>query len=153
LKQAQHSMPGWRIAEALNVGTVVGLFTATAAMFWSNRLISAGFSVREDWEIRVFFIVWAACGLFALFRARRLSVAQTPSAETTSLTPRRLWAEQLWLAAGLYALIPLVNAITTPASALWVTIPTGQAAVAGFDLTMLGLGVLLALTARKVGRA
>jgi hypothetical protein len=63
-----------------------------------------------------------------------------------------LWAEQLGLAAGLYGLIPVVNAVTTPGSALWVTLPGGQTAVAGFDLTMLGAGVLLALTARKAAR-
>jgi hypothetical protein len=63
-----------------------------------------------------------------------------------------LWAEQLLCAAGLYALIPAVNALTTPASALWVTLPSGQAAVAGFDLTMLGAGALLALAAWRVAR-
>jgi uncharacterized iron-regulated membrane protein len=45
---------GWRVAEALNVGAVAGILIATAAMFWSNRLIPAGFPERETWEIRVF---------------------------------------------------------------------------------------------------
>jgi hypothetical protein len=63
-----------------------------------------------------------------------------------------LWAEQLGVAAGLYGLLPLVNALTTPGSALWVTIPSGQMSVAGFDLTMLGAGAVLALTAWRVAR-
>jgi uncharacterized iron-regulated membrane protein len=147
---------GWRVVEALNVGTVAGLLIATAAMFWSNRLIPANLPGRVEWEIQVFFVVWALCGLCALWRAQRLSVSEASAPGTTqdastakTVGPHRLWAEQLFFAAGLYGLIPLVNAITTPASALWVTIPSGQTTVAGFDLTMLGAGVLLALTARR----
>jgi hypothetical protein len=139
------------------VGTVAGLSIATAAMFWSNRLIPVDFSERVALEIRVFFVVWGVCAGFALWRARRLTLsgASAPgSAQDAStakpLGPRRLWAEQLFFAAGLYGLIPLVNAVMTPNSALWATIPSGQAAVAGFDLTMLGAGGLLALGARRV---
>jgi uncharacterized iron-regulated membrane protein len=148
---------GWRVVEALNVGTVAGLLIATAAMFWSNRLIPADLPGRVEWEIQVFFVVWGLCGLCALWRAQRLSVSEatapgaTQDASTAkAVGPRRLWAEQLFFAAGLYGLIPLVNAIMTPTSALWVTIPSGQTTVAGFDLTMLGSGLLLALTARRV---
>jgi hypothetical protein len=149
------------VVEALNVGTVAGLLIATAAMFWSNRLIPAGLPGRVEWEIQVFFVVWGLCGLCALWRAQRLSVSEAVQEATTPGTaqgvstaktvgPRRLWAEQLFFAAGLYGLIPLLNAITTPDSALWVTIPSGQTTVAGFDLTMLSAGLLLALTARRV---
>jgi hypothetical protein len=109
-------------------------------MFWSNRLIPVGFSERDALEIQVFFAVWALCGLCALWRARRLSMSEATAPGTTqdtraakTLGPRRLWAEQLFFAAGLYGLIPLLNAITTPDSALWVTIPSGQTTVAGFD--------------------
>jgi uncharacterized iron-regulated membrane protein len=157
LKQGAGSIWGWRVVEALNVGTVAGLLIATAAMFWSNRLIPAGLPGRVEWEIQVFFVVWALCGLCALWRAQRLSVSEATAPGATqdvstakTVGPRRLWVEQLFFAAGLYGLIPLLNAITTPASALWVTIPSGQTTVAGFDLTMLGAGLLLALTARKV---
>jgi uncharacterized iron-regulated membrane protein len=149
---AASSIWGWRVVEALNVGTVAGLLIATAAMFWSNRLIPANLPGRVEWEIQVFFVVWALCGLCALWRAQRLSVSETTAPGTTqdastakTVGPRRLWAEQLFFAAGLYGLIPLLNAITTPASALWVTIPSGQTTVAGFDLTMLGAGLLCRL--------
>jgi uncharacterized iron-regulated membrane protein len=145
-------MVGWRVAEALNVGTVAGILTATAAMFHSNRLIPGHLAGRDAWEIRVFFYTWLLCGAWALIRAWRLNVAMGAGQPVRGITPRQLWAEQLWLAAALYALIPVVSAVTTPHSALWVTIPTGQWIVAGFDLTMLGFGVLLALTARKVAR-
>ncbi|MFT4194924.1 PepSY-associated TM helix domain-containing protein, partial [Ottowia sp.] len=112
-------MWGWRIAEALNVGTVAGILTATAAMFWSNRLISAQLPGRDAWEIRVFFGVWLLCALWALARVRWLTVpAALPSPQPSprgrgsffmgELTPRRLWAQQLGAAAGLYALIPVV---------------------------------------------
>jgi uncharacterized iron-regulated membrane protein len=157
LKQGAGSIWGWRVVEALNVGTVAGLLIATAAMFWSNRLIPVDLPGRVEWEIQVFFVVWALCGLCALWRAQRLSVSEATAPGATqdvstakTVGPRRLWAEQLFFAAGLYGLIPLVNAIMTPTSALWVTIPSGQTTVAGFDLTMLGAGLLLALTARRV---
>jgi uncharacterized iron-regulated membrane protein len=149
-KQAARGAPrplwGWRIAEALNVGTVAGLLIATAAMFWSNRLIPASLPGREGWEMRVFFAVWALC---ALWRARRL-IVPGPLQALSGPTPRRLWAEQLGVTAALYGLLPMVSAVMSPGSALWVTLPGGQTAVAGFDLTMLGAGLLLALVARKV---
>jgi uncharacterized iron-regulated membrane protein len=63
-------MWGWRLAEALNVGTVAGILIATAAMFWSNRLIPAGLPGREEWDIRVFFLVWTLSGAFALWRCQ-----------------------------------------------------------------------------------
>jgi uncharacterized iron-regulated membrane protein len=158
LKQAsrdesgRHPRWGWCAVEALNVGTVAGILSATAAMFWSNRLIPADFAAREAWEIQVFFLVWALCAGCALWRARRLIGETAHVSRQGAPGPRRLWAEQLMFAAGLYGLLPLVNAVTTPASALWVTIPSGQTAVAGFDLTMLGVGLLLALSARRVLR-
>lgn len=58
----------------------------------------------------------------------------------------RAWVEELSIAAGLFGLLPVLNALTTDRH-LGVTIPAGDWALAGFDLTVLALGTGLAITA------
>lgn len=139
VKQAQTDEPtpfGHRLADWLNTGAVAGLLAAVAAYFWANRLLPAGMSGRADWEIGVFFTVWAAAFLHPPLRP-----------------PHRAWAEQLWTAAALFAALPVLNALTAPASHLGRTLPAGHWLLAGTDLVMLATGLLLAFAAWKAGRA
>lgn len=123
---------GWRLVDALNVGTIVGLPIAMAAFFWANRLLPVELGGRANLEAGCFFLAW----LLAIGHA-----ALRPSA--------RAWTEQLAIAALLYAALPVVNAATT-GSHLGATVPRGDWVLAGFDLTMLASGLLLAWTARHV---
>lgn len=123
---------GLRLVESLNVATVVGLPVAIATYFWANRLIPVPFPDRAAWEANAMFIVWAAMLLHAFLR---------PS--------RRAWIEQLWLAAAACALLPVVNALTTDRH-LGVTLRHGDWDLAGFDLFMLGCGILCAMVARAL---
>ena len=59
--------------------------------------------------------------------------------------------ELFWFSAAAFALLPVLNALTTDRH-LGITLPAGDWALAGFDLTMLGLGALCALLAVKVRR-
>jgi len=105
-----------------------------AAYFWANRLIPADFAARREWEAHALFITW---GLLLLYPALR--------------TPSRAWLETLWLAAAAFALLPLLNLLTTDRH-LGVTLPAGDWVLAGFDLTMLALGACFAVAARRVRR-
>ena len=125
---------GYRIVEILNVATVAGLLVAIAAFFWANRLLPIALSERSLWEIRCFFIVWGLCLAHSFFR--RCSITA--------------WRDQLYGSAFLLGFLPLLNGLTTN-SHLLMTLPKGQWAMAGVDLTGLALGVLLGLTARRVG--
>jgi hypothetical protein len=62
-----------------------------------------------------------------------------------------MWRVQLGVAAFLFGAIPMLNAATT-ATHLGVSIPAGLWAVAGFDLTCLGLGAALLLGVGWLGR-
>jgi len=125
---------GFRLVERLNIGTIMGLPVAVAAYFWANRLIPVGIEGRAAWEAHAMFIVWAAMLLHAFVRPAR-----------------RGWIEQLWIAAGAYALLPALNALTTDRH-LGVTLPAGVWELAGFDLTMLVMGAAFAFTAWMTGR-
>lgn len=112
---------GLRVVEVLNVGTIAGLPVAVAAYFWANRLLPVDLVGRAPWEAHVMFAVWAWLFLYA------------------SLRPlRRAWSEILWLAVAAYALLPVLNFLTTERH-LGVTLPHGDWALAGFDLSMFGL--------------
>lgn len=125
-----------RLAESLNVATVAGLLVAIAAFFWANRLLPMALPARALWEVRSLFIVWLLCFVHSLLRGR------------SSLA----WKEQLYLAAFLLGLLPLLNGLTTQ-SHLLVTVPNGQWAMAGVDLTAVAAGVLLGWIARRLSRA
>ncbi|WP_211091400.1 PepSY-associated TM helix domain-containing protein [Pseudothauera rhizosphaerae] len=123
---------GHRFVEVLNVAAVAGLLVAIGAYFWANRLIPAEVAERNLWEIRVFFTVWSLTLLHSLLRRHK-----------------QAWIEQLALAGGLLAALPLVNAATGGAH-LGVAFYLGQWQVAGFDLCALVCGALLLHAARKV---
>jgi len=123
---------GLRLVDALNIGTVAGLPIAFAAYFWGNRLLPVGLQARAEMEVSVFFYTWAAA-LVAAF-----------------VWPRRaMWAVQLYAGAAMFALLPVVNALTTSAH-LGITLRTGDWVLAGFDLAMLAFGAMLALCAWRM---
>ena len=121
-----------RLVEVLNVGSISGLSVATAAYFFSNRLIPVDTAQRSDWEIRCFFLVWVLCAVHALLRSHR-----------------RAWTEQLALAALLYACLPLLNA-ATGGLPLPAAMSAGLWSVAGFDLVALVLAAIHGFAAFKL---
>lgn len=126
---------GHRVVEILNIGAIAGLPIAIAAFFWANRLLPLEIPQRAGWEIRTFFIAWLLSLAGAVFQPTRAA-----------------WRTQFTIAALLFALLPVLNALTTDAH-LGVTLAQGNWMYAGFDLTMLGLGALLALVAWHAARA
>ncbi|TLP60043.1 MULTISPECIES: PepSY-associated TM helix domain-containing protein [Pseudomonas] len=137
LKHAKSGhMPGeLRLVEVLNIASMSGLLLGVAAFFWANRLLPVTLEGRADWEINSFFCVWALALLHAMLRPGR-----------------RAWGEQLALGALAFGGLPLLNAVTT-AHGLNHAIAVGDWVMAGFDLTALGVGLLLAWAASKMLRA
>ncbi|MGY6271776.1 PepSY-associated TM helix domain-containing protein [Achromobacter denitrificans] len=139
-KRRQKARPGareafsLRLVDALNAGTVAGLFLAVAAFFWANRLLPADLAGRQVWEVRAFFAGWGLSLVYAF------------------LFPRRKWRDLLAAAAAALALVPVVNALTTSRH-LGVSLPAGDWVMAGFDLTCLAGALLLAWMARKAARS
>ena len=129
---------GVRLVEVLNVATIAGLPLAIAAYFWANRLLPVGMAERAAWEFHSLFAVWLGTLFYAL--ARPLA---------------RAWVELLWGCCIAYALVPVVNALTTDKH-LGHTLPhalqSGDWVLAGFDLTLLALAALFAVMALKVQR-
>jgi len=127
---------GLRLVDALNIGAIAGLPIAFAAYFWANRLLPVSMAQRPDAEIHAFFIAWATAAVLAQLRPTR-----------------GMWRAQLWGGALMLAAIPVLNAATTDTH-LGVTLLQGQgpAAVAGFDLTVLALGIALGAAAYILGR-
>ncbi|CAB3937874.1 PepSY-associated TM helix domain-containing protein [Achromobacter insolitus] len=139
-KRRQKARPGareafsLRLVDALNAGTVAGLFISVAAFFWANRLLPADMPGRQLWETRAFFAVWGLSLVYAF------------------LFQHRKWRDLLAAAAATLALVPVVNALTTSRH-LGVSLPAGDWVMAGFDLTCLAGALLLAWMARKAARA
>lgn len=125
---------GLRLVEALNLGVIAGLPIAIGAYFWANRLLPVELAQRQATEIQTFFAAWAVAALLAQWRPTRA-----------------MWRVQLWVAAALFAGVPVLNALTT-STHLGVTLFHGPAVVAGFDLTALALGIGLGAAARMLGR-
>jgi uncharacterized iron-regulated membrane protein len=131
-RQKPGALFGHRLVEVFNVAGIAGLLVATGAYFWANRLIPADLAQRNEWEIRVFFIVWAVSLAHAL--ARRHPTA---------------WVEQLVGAGLLSASLPFLNAFTGGLS-LFGSIYLDQWLLAGFDLCALVSGAALLYAARQV---
>ena len=127
---------GHHLVESLNVGTVAGLPVSIAAFFWANRLLPIAVFERSRWEVRCFVAVWCLCFAHSVLRKGSLSA----------------WRDQLYVAAALFGLLPLLNALTTN-SHLLVTGSKAEWALAGVDLTALAIGGLLGWIARRVGES
>lgn len=112
-----HVTFGTRLVENLNVGAVTGLPIAAAAYLWANRLLPVELAGRANWEINVFFTIWAACAIHPWLRA-----------------PRRAWLEQLALAVLAFALVPGLDLLTL-----------GRIPMPAFDAALVGLALLPAL--------
>ncbi len=125
---------GVRLVENLNVATIAGLPLAVATYFWANRLLPVEMADRSAWELHTLFAVWLGTLFYAL--ARPLA---------------RAWVELLWGCCLAYALVPVVNALTTNRH-LGHSLLARDWVFAGFDLTMLALAILFAVMALKVRR-
>lgn len=126
---------GHRLVEVLNIGVITGLPIAIAVFFHANRLLPVGLAERPGWEVRAFFTAWLLSFIVPLVRPARSA-----------------WCAQFLAAAVLFGALPVINALTTHAH-LGATLPRGNWVYAGFDLTMLGIGALLGLTAWYASRA
>ena len=138
-RRASHlkkGLVGVRVVEALTVGSVTGIVTATLAFLVANRLLPPGASVagqdRAALEMWVFYLVWLATFVHAAWR--RASPATQPA--------RRAWQEQCVAIAVLALAAVLLNGLTT-GDHLFKTLARGYWPVAGVDLVLL-LGAGLA---------
>jgi uncharacterized iron-regulated membrane protein len=125
---------GVELVARLNVGMLAGLPLGMAAFFWANRLLPVGLEGRAAWEIHGLFAVWLLAIVYGLLRPEK-----------------RAWVEVLSLAALAFGLVPLLNALTTDRH-LGVTLPAGDWGLAGFDLSMLTLALLLGAAAWRLRR-
>ena len=116
---------GLRLVDVLNVAGIAGLPAAMAAFLWANRLLPLDMAGRAEWEVHVFFIVWALALVHALLRPRRAA-----------------WTEQWAAAAALCTLLPVLNALTTTRH-LGHSLPAGDWGMAGMDLGFLAVGLVL----------
>ena len=121
---ATHSM--YRCIDALNVAALAGSALASIAYLYGNRLLPLVLEARSNWEIRVFFAVWALSLLHALLR-----------------TARQAWREQLWIVALLCLGLPLLNAMTT-GQHVGMYLAQGDGQRGGLELTCMVLGLLVA---------
>ncbi|HEY0335025.1 MAG TPA: PepSY-associated TM helix domain-containing protein [Stenotrophomonas sp.] len=125
---------GLRLVDALNIGAIAGLPIAFAGYFWANRLLPVGLEDRANLEQDLFFWAWGTA-LVAAF-----------------VWPKRaMWSWQLYVAAAMFVLIPVLNALTTNIH-LGVTLPAGLWSLAGVDLVCLALGLCLGVAARRMQR-
>lgn len=120
--------------ERLNLGVMVGLPIGMAACLWANRLLPLTLADRADWETDLLFLTWLWVLAWALLR---------PLA--------RGWVELTALAAGAFAALPVVNALTTDRH-LGVTVAHGDWRLAAVDLTLLALGLAFALLGWRLAR-
>ncbi|MER2296882.1 MAG: PepSY-associated TM helix domain-containing protein [Pseudomonas sp.] len=138
-RQLKHAkaqrLPGeLRLVEVLNIASMSGLVVAVAGYFWANRLLPVTLPGRADWEINTFFMIWLAALAHAALRPGR-----------------KAWGEQLAVGAAAFALLPALNALST-GQGLNASVPAGDWAMAGFDLTALACGVFLAWAASRMLR-
>ena len=118
--------------ERSNLGIIVGLPLGVAAYFWANRLLPIALEARAEWEMHIRFLTWALS--FAHAGAREL---------------KRAWREQVGLLAGLFLLLPLLNAITSEAH-LGVSLRQGDWTRASFDAFALAFGAALCLVWQRL---
>ncbi|MVT51089.1 PepSY domain-containing protein [Bradyrhizobium yuanmingense] len=125
---------GFRLVERLNIASIAGLSIAMTAFLWANRLLPHPMEARADWEIDAFFAVWALTLLHALLRPAKAA-----------------WIEQLWTAAALLFLLPVLNALTTQRP-LWHSLAQGDWVFAGIDVTCWALALLHVVLAVRTAR-
>lgn len=124
-KQAKANAHFLRMVESLNVAVVAGLSLACIALLWSNRLLPAELASRQDWELRLFFGIWASSWLHAWVRK-----------------PLLAWREQLCGAAVLGLTLPALDLMTTDATLDGIRLP--------ILASVFALGLLAGWTAWKI---
>ncbi|MEG0225276.1 MAG: PepSY-associated TM helix domain-containing protein [Comamonas sp.] len=124
----------YRLIEAANVAAIAGLGLACISFLWANRLVPLGLAHRDDWELAVFFGVWALALVHALAR---------PAAAA--------WKEQLGLLAALCLLLPLLNALTV-GDHLGAQLLRGDWESAGVELFALATGLAAVWGRRSMAR-
>lgn len=125
---------GFRLVEKLNIGSIAGLPIGIAGYFLANRLLPLEMPDRAAWEVHCLFMAWAAAFGWALLRPAK-----------------RAWVETLAAASVCYALVPLINALTTPRN-LVASLREHDMVFAGFDLVMLALALMFAMAARRTAK-
>jgi uncharacterized iron-regulated membrane protein len=125
---------GFALVERLNIATIAVLPIGIAAYFWANRLLPFTMTGRAEWEIHTLFFIWGWMGYYALLRP-----------------PKRAWTELFTLAAAAFALLPVLNALTTDKHLL-ATITHGDWALAAVDLTFLVFGAAFGVIAWRLRR-
>jgi uncharacterized iron-regulated membrane protein len=136
-RQLKHARAGvqpfeLRLVEVLNLASMAGLLWAVPAFLLANRLLPLALAARSDWEVRAFFGAWLLSLVHALLRRGR-----------------RAWIEQLLAAAALLAAVPLAGMLTTE-QGLPSAMARGDWAMAGVDLTALGMAFLMLWGVRKL---
>jgi len=135
-KSAAKTGRGYRgliFIERLNAGAIVGIPASIAVYFWANRLLSIDFPSRAEWEVNAMFITLGIALCYSIWR---------PIA--------RVWIEMLFATAALFAMLPLVSALTTQQN-LGNSIKYGDWVMASIELSFLVTGILFAYAAYKVG--
>ena len=118
----------------LNVAVIAGLPAAMAAFFWANRLLPLNIAQRAQWEMHALFATWLWLAIYCVWRPEK-----------------RAWVEVLALGALAFGLLPLLNALTTDRH-LGVTLPAGDWGLAGVDIGMALVGLLLGVLAWRLHR-
>jgi uncharacterized iron-regulated membrane protein len=121
-----------RLVEVLNIASMAGLVLAVAGFFWANRLLPKEMDGRADWEVDLFFAVWALSVVHAAVRKGWQG-----------------WREQLGTGALLFIGLPLLNVLTGNARYLLEAVMHGHWTLLAFDLTALGTGLFLGWLALK----
>jgi uncharacterized iron-regulated membrane protein len=125
---------GFALVERLNIATIAALPIGIAAYFWANRLLPFTMTGRAEWEIHTLFFIWGWMGYYALLRP-----------------PKRAWTELFTFAAAAFALLPVLNVLTTDKHLL-ATIGHGDWALAAVDLTFLAFGAGFGVIAWRLRR-
>lgn len=120
---------GERLVVGINIATLAGLPLACGVYLASNRLVPLNTEGRADTELAWFFSAWGLALLWAL-------------ACTVVRGSRMGWSVPLGAAGLVWALLPVLNALTTHAH-LGITLPAGEWVWASMDLAFLATGLLL----------
>lgn len=134
LRDSSEAGFGLKLIEHLNVGAITGVPASVAVYFMSNRLLPIGMEGRMEWEIHCMFIAMGLMFVYPLFRSVKSA-----------------WREQFWIASAAFALVPVVNALTTDAHLL-NSVPAGDWKMAGVDLACIVMSVVFAGLAKGVKR-
>ena len=124
-KQTKANQFFLRFVESTNVATVAGLSLACITLLWSNRLLPAELASRQDWELRLFFGIWALSWVHGWVRK-----------------PIQAWREQLFAAAVLALGLPLLDLVSGH-----LTLDSVRLSLV---VSVLVMGLLLAWTAWKI---